>query len=1817
MDQSAKDALIREQQATSGVFSPLQCNSHRSHTSSASSRAKAAAAKARLQYAIKEAELRKEHSLLEEKRIVAEAAAAREKKDLEIKLNLLKEEQNAAELQAEADALENSDDERNSQSSHVPDEQKVQRVLDFVNMSADMHTDHIQHAKPPVSDNVNQMQDITRFLLKKDMTLSRLVQFSDKPENYQAWKGTFDNVVKDMDLSASETLDLLIKWLGTESRKHAISLKSSCVDNAEKAVKLLWQRLDERYGSVESVFSALTAKLQAFPKITQKDSSKLYDLSDILVEIQTFKENGAYKVALSYFDSSVGITPILGKLPNFMLEKWVTIASNYKESHGLAHPPFSLLVDFIQKQARIRNDPSFQFPAEPRQSAMKTSGRMEPFRTVVHSRKTDVERTSESANCALHQGKPHSLGQCRQFKAKSFTEKRTLLKKEGLCFKCFGRTHQSKDCKENVKCEECGKSHNTAMHIDSRHGGEKTVPTETVNNLCTQVCGSTKFPGKSCAKIVPVFIYDKANKDNKVRTYAIIDDQSNRTLVSPSLLDSLNPEDCEMIEYSVNSCNGTKVTCGRKVSSLMVSNLVGDTELELPPVLECKNIPNNRNEIPTPEIAACYDHLNSIECEIPQVNNDTDIQILIGRDLIEAHIVHDQRIGPKNTPYAQKLALGWVIVGEACLGSRYKVDNLTLTVNKTCIYSEGRSTVLSPCTNSFLCEEEYNPISQECEIFKKTKDDDKPGLSVEDREFISLMNENFVCGPSGNWTAPLPFKSDRPRLPNNKIVAERRAKLLDVSLRKNPAKQQHFVEFMSKILENGHAEVAPDLKPNEECWYLPIFGVYHPKKVDQIRVVFDSSANYQDLSLNDVLMSGPDLTNNLLGVLLRFRKEPIAVTADIQQMFYCFHVNGEHRNFLRFLWYQDNDLNKKLIEYRMKVHVFGNRPSPAVAAYGLRKTALISSSEFGLDVTDFIMNNFYVDDGLTSVPTEEQAVALIVNTQSALMKNGNLRLHKIASNSMNVLNALPREDLARNLTDIDLSCSEIPLQHSLGLSWNIQNDTFTFQVSENVKPFTRRGILSTINSVYDPVGFVAPVVITGKLLLQDLVSTNQDWDDPLPEDKFIMWQDWWSSLSSLNLLEIPRHCTQSSGEATKELHVYCDASERVIAAAAYIVSFHHGSKQASFVLGKTKVAPRNGHTIPRLELCAAVLGIEVACTVLTNIDIDFTQVKYYSDSKVVLGYIGNRTRRFYTYVSNRVQKILSHSSPEQWFYVPTHLNPADIGTRGVSATDLAQSAWLRGPTISEENCKQHSSFELLDPDQDPEIRVKALATNIEVKRSLDSKRFSKFSDWSRLKRAIACLQHIAESYHTNRCKGWHICSETDYKKAEALILQTVQKEAYADEYTSLCNKKPVSKGSSIASLNPFVDDDGILRVGGRLQRSSLTNREMHPAIIPRKCHVASLLVHHYHKNVKHQGRHFTEGAVRAQGYWIIGAKRLISSVIHNCVQCRKLRGRHAEQIMADLPKDRVEPAPPFTYVGVDTFGPWNIVTRKTRGGQASSKRWAILFTCLTIRAIHIEVVPEMSSSAFTNALRRFIARYGNVKLFRSDRGTNFVGTVNELGMDAVNVEDGEVHGLLKNNDVTWVFNPPHASHMGGVWERMIGTVKRILNSMLCETSRDLTDDVLVTLMAEVCSIVNARPIVPVATDSSVPEILSPSSILTRKVDFETKEFEHLTLKDIYKSEWRRVQVLANQFWQRWRSEYLQTLQARSKWQREHCNIKINDIVLVRDSVPRNRWPYGIVENVFPNEDGKVRKVCIRMYNEGKLTVLTRPISELVLLVESD
>jgi hypothetical protein len=410
------------------------------------------------------------------------------------------------------------------------------------------------------------------------------------------------------------------------------------------------------------------------------------------------------------------------------------------------------------------------------------------------------------------------------------------------------------------------------------------------------------------------------------------------------------------------------------------------------------------------------------------------------------------------------------------------------------------------------------------------------------------MNDGFVRDKDGRWKAPLPFKSPRPQLKNNRLQALKRAHTLDYDLRKNPLKKEHFFTFMKAITESGALEVVPPISPGQECWFLPLFGVYHPKKPEKIRGVFDSSVKFEGLSLNSVLLSGPNMTYDLLGVLLQFHKDEVAIMADIEQMFYSFLVRKEDRDFLRFFWYKDNNPDEDLIEYIMKVHVFGNSPSPAVATFGLRKT--VEDAE--ADVRNYVNKNFYIDDGLISLPTSAKAITLLKKTQNEL-KKARIRLHKIVSNRVEVMEAFPSDDLEKNLMLLDTGSGDLPVQHNLGLAWDINSDSFTYNTNIPLKPFTKRGLLSVINSLFDQLGFIAPVVIHGRILYREIGKCNSSWDDTLPDTREKEWEEWKNSLHALENLQIPRMFIPSSLSRLdlKELYVFSDASEKAIPYSSY------------------------------------------------------------------------------------------------------------------------------------------------------------------------------------------------------------------------------------------------------------------------------------------------------------------------------------------------------------------------------------------------------------------------------------------------------------------------------------------------------------------------------------------------------------------------------------------------------------------------------------------------------------------------------------------
>ncbi|XP_070550848.1 uncharacterized protein [Ptychodera flava] len=314
--------------------------------------------------------------------------------------------------------------------------------------------------------------------------------------------------------------------------------------------------------------------------------------------------------------------------------------------------------------------------------------------------------------------------------------------------------------------------------------------------------------------------------------------------------------------------------------------------------------------------------------------------------------------------------------------------------------------------------------------------------------------------------------------------------------------------------------------------------------------------------------------------------------------------------------------------------------------------------------------------------------------------------------------------------------------------------------------------------------------------------------------------------------------------------------------------------------------------------------------------------------------------------------------------------------------------------------------------------------------------------------------------------------------------------------------------------------------------------------------------------------------------------------------------------MADLPSDRTEKTPPFTNVGMDVFGPWAIASRKTRAGTSEAKRWAVIFVCLYTTAVHIEVIDSMDTSSFINALRRFIAIRGNIKKLRCDQGTNFIGAKNELQAAAKELDQDRIKKFLTTRDCEWIFNPPHASHFGGIWERQIGTIRGVLDSMHYQLGKQqYTHDLLTTLMAEASAIVNSRPITTVSSDANDPQALTPNMLLTMKTQSPTPPPGSFVQQDIYsRKRWRRVQYLADQFWIRWRKEYLQSRQPRPKWNKSTINVKEGDVVLLREKeYARNSWPLARIVKVYPSNDNKVRKVDVMIYKDGEHRTYLRPI----------
>ncbi|KRZ07030.1 hypothetical protein T11_11806 [Trichinella zimbabwensis] len=1180
--------------------------------------------------------------------------------------------------------------------------------------------------------------------------------------------------------------------------------------------------------------------------------------------------------------------------------------------------------------------------------------------------------------------------------------------------------------------------------------------------------------------------------------------------------------------------------------------------------------------------AANWEHLHGLKLADIFPRERTEIDVLIGIDFYNRLLFKERIVGGDALPEAVNSPFGWILSGNipADDGSGKCITLLVKTENE---YSE-------------------DDLRRFWDLEVIGVADDK---GKEDPSTSRLMKtfEETLEYDHGRYTVKLPWKPGFPNLPNNYAHALQRLLKTEASLLKEPIKSAMYSKTLREYITDGIIERVENVHGDEgRTWYLPHHMVF---KTDQTstkgRIVFDASAHFGRTSLNRQLESGPSLQSDLVRILLRFRRHRVGVQADVSRMFLQIGLHKEDRDVTRFLWKEPGDPSPPQT-FRFRRICFGLTNSPFLALAVMQHHARLYKSKWP-KAAEEVLKNVYVDDVLFSLDDRTETMECVRELKQ-LMETAGFHLTKWSSNEPSVLRSLPEEDVV----------SESKAKMALGIVWDSKEDIITFPVVSVARPdqqMTKRGMLSVIMKIFDPLGYLSPFLVKAKRMLQALWRKGIDWDTPLPQNMLKDWRDWIAEIPSISEIRLPRCWLPAGTDCIKEveLHGYGDASEMAYGSAVYLrATTVSGETVVKLVMSKTRIAPVKRITLPRLELMAALITARLISFVKTSLEMKFNKVVCWTDSQIALRWIQGDSYRWKPFVGNRVESILELTDAQWWRHCPTADNPADILTRGCRMKDLvSNNLWWHGAhwLTKCEDAWPTAKLELVidrNPEFQAEVRKSAreLHTQTKAEPVLDPQKYSSltklFNVTAYVFRFITNCKAVPEERMTTPLDVREI------DQTEKFWLKALQNEEFPEELESLKQEKKLPKSSRLWPLNPYVDDNGILRVGGRLRHSDLPFHTKYPVLLSNQHPLVKLLVRDQHIRHLHAGVDQTLSCLR-QRYWIVNGRSVVKRVIKECVTCRKENAKPFSPKMSDLPRERVVEVLPFENTGLDVAGPLY-----AREGNSVRKVYICLFTCMTTRAIHLELVSSLTAQRFLQALDRFFARRGQPRIIQSDNFTSF----KEIGRN-LNELVRETHRTLTSKRIEWKYITPRAPWCGGYWERLVRSVKTALRKVLGRTSLD--EEELATVLCGIEAQVNARPLTFVGDDVSYLNALTPSHFLIGRASSDapygpnhhgqtTDTVGRLTKR------WRYRKKLIAHFWKRWRSEYIVSFCTRSKWRGDGTEPKVGDIVLIaEDDVNKGRWMMGRVLELFHGRDGVVRSVWLKVA-KGEIT---RPTKKLRLL----
>ena len=1676
----------------------------------------------------------------------------------------------------------------------IEDDDEMLREIDEVEKIYETYVELFTKAEFVLEEKVNKSRLTNSTMIESkhriNLPVLSLKKFSGEYEEYQEFIDNFNaSVHNSEDLEPVEKFTYLKAHLEGDA---AALVKGYSTTNANylEALKLL----KDNFGRKDLIISSHISNLLKLPPCSDHKDAK--SLRDLLNAIHT-RLRSLTALGITVKDHSIFVVPIiLSKLPISISVMW---------SRKKNEPDIDQLLEMVQTEV------------EGYEAAMRVQ---EVFadenRSNTHSKRKPPEYRIPTAS-ALHvntkkycaickENSTHETDKCRTFVNSNISERKSYCYDEYVCFLCLKKGHMVKNCpqRNSHKCDVCHSPyHNTLLHEfqrrnlqneDNEHDNTTRVEATISDKNYTVSKANSNY--KALFQTATAILKD--DEGNHVQIRILFDTASDKSYVIKRKSSMLNmPFHKESLTITgfgdKRGENGLHIIRHGKIVNLHDPNIFVDVNL-----VETETITCNLKRQPVPVQFLDHRYTKGLTfAEDYSVPNNNDIDVLVGLDYYWNFITG--RIKRQlNKPVIVESILGWIIQGN--VHGDNKNINTMLCNSKSC------DNELNKEIKSLFELETIGILPKENPCYNRTEK-----LAIHSFEKNAKYSED-----KKQWSVSLPWIEERD-MGRNEQTALKRFYKLEQRFRKNPEFEVKYREAMEEYISSGYAEKVPNNEVSllEGVSYQPHHAVIkEDRESTKVRLVFDGSCSDEGKeSINDKLLKGPALQPLLVDILIRFRIHKITLNADIRKMYLNISINEEDRNSLRFVWRPKG--SKNIIHFRHTVLPFGIRSSPFLAISVIREHLKLKPPSNGL-VVEALTNDMYMDDLLTGTDSEVKAKELYYDCKAS-MSSASMNLVKWKSNNKDICRMF--DESKSNEVNVNSNNEEMNVEFNkfdqiiengitqnhkiLGIHWMTKEDKFTYKVENIVEKaytarITKRNIFSLASKLYDPLGLISPYIVKIKLFMTKLWEAGYEWDEEISDEMKKIWQDWINEIHKAKEISIDR-CYHNHNNEVKSriLHVFGDASEEAFAAAAYLVTTDEDSVTSSkLVMSKTRVSPIKRVTLPRLELLAALIAVRLGKYIENAIKpYKIDEIYYWTDSSITLSWIQSKSKDLKPFVGNRIQEIQDLSDPSQWRKCSGEDNPADHPSRGRNLTMLLKcNEWWNGPKWlkNKENWPSYERETSKDELFINEYRTSiCLATNSKkiVKSCIDPKNNS---SWRKLIGVTARIKRLFYNVKHKESKRLGILTRPELNSARDYWIKQIQLESFIEEIQLLKENKLITSSSKLYGLNPFYDKtDGYLKLEGRIQNSDLPVEVKHPIVLPYDHHAVRLLVLEFHCKQLHAGISHTFITVRNK-FWIIKGRRLVKEVVKSCMVCKLAKPKKMDVLFGQLPSDRVIPQTPFSVVGIDFTGPLYVYQN-----DDCKKMYICLFTCSTTRAVHLELVYDLSCESFIKSFRRFISIRGLCTTIYTDNAKTFKKAHKDLSQCLNIFENERFKEMVEEQGIEWKFIVPLAPWWGGFYESLMSSIKAPLKKILKGSLLDV--DELNTVLYEVSAMINSRPLTYVSDDINDMQYITPSMFLIgRQTMYVPLSYEKSTTSTSEEIRNRRKlqNKHLNSIWQSWRTKYLSQLGFNNS-RKSSINLKVGQLVQVLDhSIPRQIWKIGIINEMYPGKDGIIRSVKVKISN---------------------